>query len=145
MRGMRKLLLLACVCLIGCGGSGGGGTQPPAGHFTGTWGAVNEQVTPPPGDSGTFDLTINGIQVEGTCHNTGKNETGNVSGTFQNGLFDLVVDYPTSDDWEITNRPPPYEQLSVSGSRIQGTVQVATEEYNRTIHSFPTKIVLNRQ
>jgi hypothetical protein len=142
---MRSLLLLLPLCLLGCGGEGGNGgpVQSAANTWAGTWGAPSSQLTPPPGDTGTFNLTITGTSVVGTCFNEGKNETGTVSGTLVNGQLKATVDYPVSPDWTIT---PVYQSpLGVSSTTIQGNVFVKTEEYNRTIHGYLTRIVLHRQ
>jgi hypothetical protein len=135
---MWRLALLALIC--GCGGSGGAGTQDVVGTFSGPWGAMNQNLTPPPGDSGTLTLTLEADgYVTGTCFNQGKNETGVVTGRIVKGVFDLDVDYPNATDWTITGPVPK------QGSDIRGNVYVNTEEYNRTVHVFYTRIDLVRQ
>lgn len=135
---MRYLLICCALMAIGCGGSGGGSGSPLEGNYTGTWGGVFGQI-PPPGDSGTLNLTVSesGV-VTGSCLNSGSSETGTVTGTIKaNGDVQMDVDYPVRPDVEIYGNLEP----DLSGDRLF----FATEEFSRTIHVYLTAVNLERQ
>lgn len=128
---------------MGCGGSGGGGgtTPPPDPVFTGNWsGAWDGTTAPPPGDDGTLAITIEADgDVTGTAHNEGRSEDGTVLGSIDsNGSINFVIDYP-SHDCQVSGK------VTATDTTLIGLLNLATPEYNRTIHNYLFKINLTKQ
>jgi hypothetical protein len=141
MRGMRFALLSCALILIGCGGNGGGGNEPPfnfAGHWTGTWDDAGPQNPPPPGLSGSFDLNISESgQVTGTCVNTGYGETGQVTGTVTpDGDLDCSINYPTKPDAIFYGEP---------GTDLTGVCWFGSEDYTKTVHLYRASVQMSRE
>jgi len=83
---MKRMLLLAALVCAGC--AGGGGQNPFAGNFIGTWGSSSNY--------GTTDWTIapDGT-VTGTIHDAFVPRDGTVNGTMgENGQFTGTITYP---------------------------------------------------
>lgn len=91
--GPSRGLLLACLVLIGCGGSGGGSSSSaiPNGGYVGTW---QRQ-----GESGTASLVIaRDGQASGFFYSQTQGIGGPITGVVKDGHATLDVDMPQGSD-----------------------------------------------
>lgn len=86
-------------------------------------------MPPPPNGPADLALDITAGVVTGTA--TQSSEVGTVTGTIQNGVVNLAVDYPNQDDWTVFGTAG--RRLRVKAAMVAGSVQLQAKGYDERI------------